>query len=530
MSDHDEAAAPSARDGGAVGPAAPDGGEFVNPALVAEYLVSLQSALDAVQDRAERLAARVETLEGERAVLRDRLAAARAAAAAPAPSAVTRARGVLSRALGTSPADVDDRDDAADGDAATPGGEHAAARSGDAAVPGGEDAAAPSGDAAVAAADGVASGDGVASADGGGAATAAVAAPAGASRPAPTGPTAVLPVVGRLGPPRWPSPAPSRDLRIAVVADEFTTTSLRYEAAVVPLRSDDGPETLRRSGADLLFVESAYTGPARSWQRRIARFGAPHPDVLRLLDAARTAGVPSLFWNKEDPVNSDWFTTTAALFDHVFTVDEGLVDHYRHRFGHDRVHVLPFAAQPAIHRPPDDPAERTGPILFAGTWFATKHPERRAQMAMLLDPARERGLHVLSRQDGDDPRYAWPERFAAHVVGSLPYPLAVEATRRHRVVVNVNTVTDSPTMCARRVFELAACATPVVSGPSLAVERLVPQDAIRVAHTRDEAAAAYDELLGDPAAAAGVGDAARQWVLDGHTWTHRVATIVDAVG
>ena len=95
--------------------------------------------------------------------------------------------------------------------------------------------------------------------------------------------------------------------------------------------------------------------------------------------------------------------------------------------------------------------------------------------------------------------------------------------------MNVNTVTDSPTMCARRVFELAATATPVVSGPSRAVEALVPDGAIALVHDADAAAAAYDRLLGDPAVAAEQGEAARQWVLDGHTWRHRIDTVLAAV-
>lgn len=433
--------------------------DLVNPDLVGEYLRSLQDGLDTAVEKLEAQRARIEKLEGDREVLRERLEAARRRADLRA-----RVRDALLPGRGDEPTSEE-----------APSGAEAAAE-------------APNG-----------------------------------------GATAELPVVGRLGPVDWPAPAPDRDLRIGLVADDFTTQALRYEAHCVALHREDAAATVRRDPPDLLFVESAYGGPGGSWRRRIARFGGPHPDLVALVEAARDRDVPTVFWNKEDPVNSDWFTASAALFDHVFTVDAGMVDTYRERFGHDDVHALPFAAQPAIHRPPVSPGERTGPVLFAGTWFAAKHPERREQMAMLLDPARAHGLHILDRHAGDDPRFAWPERFQQHVVGSLPYPLAVEATRRYRVVVNVNTVTDSPTMCARRVFELAATATPVVSGPSRAVEALVPDDAIALVHDADAAAAAYDRLLGDPAVAAEQGEAARQWVLDGHTWRHRIDTVLAAV-
>lgn len=446
---------------------------LVNPELAPEYLRSLQDGLDVLQDLTERQRIRIRRLERDREVLRERVERARAEASR------TPLQRLLA-ALQPTPDVGRPTGPAADDQRATPND-------------GADDRER----------------DEVAATD---------------------GPTATLPVVGTLGPVRWPAPAPARDLRLGVVADDFTMQALRYEADCLALRSDDGAEALRRERPDVLFVESAYRGPEQTWRRRIARFGEPHDDLVGLVGTARDLDIPTVFWNKEDPVNSDWFTASMGLFDHLFTVDAGLIDHYRQRFGHDRVHVLPFAAQPAIHGPPDDPSDRTGPVLFAGTWFATKHPQRRAQMEMLLDPARPHGLHILDRHAGDDPRFAWPQRFREHIVGSLPYPLAVEATRRYRIVVNVNTVTDSPTMCARRVFELAACATPVVSGPSQAINDLVPADAIRVVHDPTEAAAAYDELLGDQAVAAQMGAAARQWVLDGHTWKHRLDSLLAAVG
>ena len=49
-------------------------------------------------------------------------------------------------------------------------------------------------------------------------------------------------------------------------------------------------------------------------------------------------------------------------------------------------------------------------------------------------------------------------------MGELPYDQMLAAYKMYKVFLNVNSVIDSPTMCARRVFELSACSTPVVSG------------------------------------------------------------------
>src|SRR5690606_42129684 len=43
--------------------------------------------------------------------------------------------------------------------------------------------------------------------------------------------------------------------------------------------------------------------------------------LSELLAHCRSQGIPSLFWNKEDPVHFDRFRKAAALCDHVFTTD-----------------------------------------------------------------------------------------------------------------------------------------------------------------------------------------------------------------
>jgi hypothetical protein len=329
-----------------------------------------------------------------------------------------------------------------------------------------------------------------------------------------------------------PTPKPARSwLRVATILDEFSAASFGPEFTSVPLSATNWREQLEgQEAVDLLLVESAFRGHDGSWAHRVARLGEPSDHLAAVVAWCRRRGIPTVFWNKEDPVNIGWFLATAALFDQVFTVDGDMIRRYRQAFGHDRVGVLPFAAQPAFHYPPEAGA-RPGSVAFAGSYYAQKHPERRTQMESLLDPAREHGLHIYDRMGTSaDSRFAWPERFRPHIVGQLSYPQMLEAYRRYRVFINVNTVTDSPTMCARRIFELAACGTAVVSGPSRAVEELIPFGAIAVARDHEEAGHAYATLLADADQRETMAERARAWVLGEHTYGHRVATILEAVG
>ncbi len=118
---------------------------------------------------------------------------------------------------------------------------------------------------------------------------------------------------------------------------------------------------------DLLFVESAWNGNGGAWRLAMTGPDGPSAELRALVDWCRGQGVPTVFWNKEDPPNYDLFLETARLFDHVFTVDADRLEDYRRDLGHDRVALLPFGAQPRLHNPVRRGGGRARPVAFAGT-------------------------------------------------------------------------------------------------------------------------------------------------------------------
>jgi nicotinamidase-related amidase len=324
-----------------------------------------------------------------------------------------------------------------------------------------------------------------------------------------------------------PEQRPARDVHAAVVLDEFSTLALGYEWRQTPVTPTDWRERLAADRPDLLFVESAWHGNDDAWRLHLTH--RPSDDLRALVDWCRQAGIPTVFWNKEDPPGYDVFLETARLFDQVFTVDADRVPAYREALGHDRVDLLPFAAQPRIHTPVRRGAGRAHPVAFAGTWFADKHPQRRVELAWLLGAAREHGLHIYSRMLAEDSRYQFPRDLAPHVVGSLPYRRMLAGYTSYRVFLNVNTVTESKTMCSRRIFELSAAQTAVVSTPSAAIAPVFGDD-VTVVHDAEEARAALEVLLRHDDLRERQALRAHRTVHDDHLYEHRVATVLRSVG
>ncbi|RXR26914.1 glycosyltransferase [Oerskovia turbata] len=331
---------------------------------------------------------------------------------------------------------------------------------------------------------------------------------------------------------------PSRPgLRVGVILDDFSRLAFAFEWDQVLLSPSTWRDTLAEQPIDLLFVESAWNGNGGAWQYHLTGPSAPMPEVVELVAYCRERGIPTVFWNKEDPAHFEDFLDTAALFDHVCTTDVHRVPDYVERLGHDRVSVLPFAAQPAIHNPVR--SHGRGPerdVAFGGMYFAHKYPERREQMDLLLGGAfdvssrMEHGLEIFSRFRGGDPNYQFPEPLAGRVVGSLDYERMLTAYREYKVFLNVNSIVDSPSMCARRVFEITACGTPVVTTPSRAIGEFFPADEVFVVSDRAEAGSTVRALVRSAELRGRATHLGQRRIWREHTYGDRVQSVLHGVG
>ncbi|SDH98984.1 Spore maturation protein CgeB [Sinosporangium album] len=356
---------------------------------------------------------------------------------------------------------------------------------------------------------------------------------------APTPPAQVAKVAeaARTRPPKvdvptasWPKgPIARPDLKVAVILDDFSRMTFKYEWDQIEFGLKDWPEIFAERRPDILFCESAWHGNQGRWRYQMTGTNAPKAELRALVDWCKEEGIPTVFWNKEDPPNFDFFIDTAKLFDYVFTCDGDMVPKYREVLGHDRVDVLQFAAQPRVHNPIQARQGRLHDVVFAGMYFRDKHPERREQMETVLAPIRDLGLHIFARNGDVDEKYAWPEEYRPHIVGELPYDQMLAAYRMYKVFLNVNSVLDSPTMCARRVFELSACSTPVVSGWSRAIQETFG-DLVPLVTDPVEAYNTVLHLINSPEARARQAHLAMREVFDKHLFSHRVDQVLQVLG
>lgn len=268
-------------------------------------------------------------------------------------------------------------------------------------------------------------------------------------------------------------PANLSQLRMLVVADEFTTEGLDSECEIYNVSPEFDVEDIDRFRPHMLFVESAWLGLEGRWQGKVS--DAPSPELVRLVDVCRSMGIPTVFWNKEDPLHFLAFIETARLFDWVFTTDSDTIPSYVAALGHTRIGVMMFAVQMNIHNPFGQVIELDSlneTVSFAGSWYPHLAMRCRDFTSMFDAISSACNFRIYDRNARSDFRSTYPKRFLKHVVPAISYGETAILYRSSFAGVTLNTIKQSPTMFARRAIEVAACGTPVVSNFNLALRNL----------------------------------------------------------
>lgn len=266
-------------------------------------------------------------------------------------------------------------------------------------------------------------------------------------------------------------------VRAAFICDDMsweTFCPLCKEAMYV--EPDGWRDAFEEFQPDVFFCESAWLGLTAygcSWRSRIFRnhrVAFDHrKDLLDILSYCRSKGIKTVFWNKEDPTyfgdQQNDFVNTALRFDYIFTTAQECIERYR-ALGHEQVYLMQFGFSPKIFHPLGRNSGKESAV-YTGSWFSD-HQQRCRDMERMFELLEDKGIPVTiyDRQMHKGGESSFPERYAQWVHEAVPYEKMGDIYRKYTLGVNINTVTESPTMFARRALEMMACALPVVSNPS----------------------------------------------------------------
>ncbi|OEC94252.1 MULTISPECIES: glycosyltransferase [Methanobrevibacter] len=291
-----------------------------------------------------------------------------------------------------------------------------------------------------------------------------------------------------------------KDIKVAVIMDPFTYTSYSNEFEDIIIEPSSWLETFENEKPDLFFCESAYSGVNKKsvingvaiednitpWQGKIGLnliSGNDNRKILfDILNYCNNHNIPTIFWNKEDPTSFDIkqynFIDTSLHFDYIFTTDEETIPRYNAR-GHDNVYPLLFASQIKLFNPIEY-KKRTNDIIFAGSWY-NQFSERSNVMREFFNKIinSDYNLKIYDRaSEINSINRKFPKEYSRYVFPKVHFDKMPSVYKESKISLNINTVTNSYTMFARRVFELMSSNTLVLSNYSKGIFDLFKDNVI----------------------------------------------------
>lgn len=283
----------------------------------------------------------------------------------------------------------------------------------------------------------------------------------------------------KYAPPTWKA-MENKCKKIAVICDDFTWENISLLVNAVYLTPQNWRNQLESEKPEVFFCEATWQGLNREWEGLIFRnhdFEFDNRYVLKdILKYCENAGIKTVFWNKEDsPKFYDKpysFIDTALLFDHIFTTTVECIQKYQ-ELGHNSVHLMMFGYSPEIFKI-KKPRPQTNTAIFLGSWYDV-HKERCKDMCKIFDMLLQQGfnLKIYDRLSKDyQAGRQYPSKYIPYIFSAVPYEQTGDIMNDADYIININTVKDSETMFARRVFEAMACGRIVISNHSIGMEKI----------------------------------------------------------
>ena len=271
------------------------------------------------------------------------------------------------------------------------------------------------------------------------------------------------------------------DLTIGIITDEFMYNYYKDSAHFLAIGHDNYKELVDNAGLDLLMYVSCWRGMYNNdW------YGDElHGEIPGVIRYANDRNITTIFQTIEDPTNYERYLPIAKECDYIFTTDKDCIPKYKVDTGNSNVFLLEYGVNPAFHNPigmrkkyeesMQSKYDRSS-VFFAGSWM-DRYKNRCRDITLIFNGVLDSGTNLVVADRNVEvklPGYKFPKRFRPFVIPAIDHTALQKVHKLFDFNVNINTVQDSSTMCAMRVYELQALGCLMLSNYSLAVSEIFP--------------------------------------------------------
>lgn len=312
-----------------------------------------------------------------------------------------------------------------------------------------------------------------------------------------------------------------------LIADQFLFDAYKNAGKCVYITPDNYNENI--TGLSFIIIASAWHGLNNEWDNMTKPDSEQGKTIFTIIRKAKDNGIPVVFYSKEDPPNYEHFVHIAKECDYIFTSAAEMIEKYKVDCDNEQVYSLCFGINPILHNPIGiRSVESEKGVIFSGSWMV-KYPDRIAKLEMMFDGVLDSNipLKIVDRNfEKNDPRYYFPQKYYEYVSPAIEHEALQKVHKLFEWAININSVTESSTMFANRVYELQAIGNILISNYSKGVAEKF--DGVHIVSSSDEVQNVLTSMNDEELYHERVKNIRR--VMTGETTFDRIGQIISVIG
>lgn len=255
------------------------------------------------------------------------------------------------------------------------------------------------------------------------------------------------------------------NLNVAVIADEYMYNFYKDVFINTYYLSPSNYEDILTNDLDLIIYTTCWKGRFEDEWKGVKFREVPKVALNNILLFARENNIKTVFQTIEDPSNFEYFLPIAERFDYVFTTDTDCIQQYKDKLKHDRVFYGEYGVNPQFNNPIGSRRNIRNAAFFAGS-YPLRYVDRCTDMETVFDSIVEAtdNIYIADRnyfETSEDLKF--PERYSNNILPPVNHHVLQKIHKLFRYNLNFNSIKNSPTMCAMRIYELQAQGNGIIS-------------------------------------------------------------------